>query len=389
MSEITYPGVYVQPVIAFPQGVVSASSSVTLFVGRTQTGLDGSCTTTSSLDEFVDQLGPVSASLPLSLAVRDFFGNGGAIAVVLSIGSPTTPLSEAQWLAAINGLGAIPPFNILALAPDVAGQDAPATVVLAAAAQCAALGAMVILGPLAAWQQAFDTDTLDTISADDLGPLPLTSRQAAAAYFPNLLVPDPATAALIPASPVGAVAGVWAATDASNGVWTAPAGVTHGLVGAGGLTAMLDDAQNQILADQGVNALRSVPNYGLVVWGARTLAGTAGSLDNDGYIQVQRTINYIRTCVDQLLQPLVFCLDDQTTWTLINQEVGGFLDNLWSAGGLVGATAAQAYSVICDATNNPPSDILAGVVNVTVQVALTQPAEFQVIEFQYSVAPPG
>ena len=69
------------------------------------------------------------------------------------------------------------------------------------------------------------------------------------------------------------VAGVYAATDASRGVWKAPAGIDAGLSGINGLQYTLTDAQNGLINPQGVNCLRYFPTYSNVVWGARTLLG--------------------------------------------------------------------------------------------------------------------
>ncbi|MDQ0463189.1 phage tail sheath protein FI [Caulobacter ginsengisoli] len=386
MSEVTMPGVYVQELPSGIGPVVPAPTNITAFVGRTQTGAAGSAATVTGIADYFSQLGPVSADLPLSLAVRDYFNNGGGVAIVLSVGSPTAPLSDAEWLAAVNGLGAAPQFNILALSPDVPGEDVPSTVTMAAVAQCAALGATAILGPLASWQVAFEAQTLDTISVDNLGPLPLSSRQAAAVYFPNLLVPDPQTTQPIAASPVGAVAGVWVSTTVENGVWVAPAGVNHGLIGADGLTAALTDANDLTLTGAGVNALRSMVNYGLVIWGAKTLTGVAGSMDPWRYIQIRRTLIYIEQSLKGSLNWVAFQPNNARLWPIITQVVSQFLTTIWQSGGMFGGTQAEAFSVICDASNNTPADMAAGVVNVQIQVALLAPAEFQVIQLQFEAA---
>ena len=67
----------------------------------------------------------------------------------------------------------------------------------------------------------------------------------------------------------GFVAGIYAATDASRGVWKAPAGIQAGLTGNSGLQYVLTDAENGVLNPQAVNCLRQFKVYGDVVWGAR------------------------------------------------------------------------------------------------------------------------
>src|SRR5262249_61016999 len=73
-------------------------------------------------------------------------------------------------------------------------------------------------------------------------------------------------------APCGAVAGIYARTDASRGVWKAPAGVEAKVIGVQGLSAALSDAQLSALNAIGVNGLRALSGA-IVLWGARTLAG--------------------------------------------------------------------------------------------------------------------
>ena len=62
--------------------------------------------------------------------------------------------------------------------------------------------------------------------------------------------------------PCGAVAGVFARTDAQRGVWKAPAGLEATLVGVPQLSVPLTDAENGELNPLGINCLRSLPAAG-------------------------------------------------------------------------------------------------------------------------------
>jgi phage tail sheath protein FI len=67
--------------------------------------------------------------------------------------------------------------------------------------------------------------------------------------------------------------------------------------------------------------------------------------------------------------------------------ISSFLTSVWKDGGLQGASAAQAFSVSCGLGKTMTSDdILNGLMNVTVQVAVVHPAEFIVITFQQQMA---
>ena len=58
----------------------------------------------------------------------------------------------------------------------------------------------------------------------------------AAIYYPNLVVND--GKGDFEVGPSGAVAGVWAATDAARGVWKAPAGTQASVLGTKGFSGL-------------------------------------------------------------------------------------------------------------------------------------------------------
>ena len=60
-----------------------------------------------------------------------------------------------------------------------------------------------------------------------------------------------------------------------------------------------------------------------------------------------------------------------------------FLKDQWKQGALAGTTPEDAFSVdIGLGSTMTPTDILDGIMNVTVKLAVTRPAEFIVITFQ-------
>ena len=110
-----------------------------------------------------------------------------------------------------------------------------------------------------------------------------------ALYFPWVYAPDPLQnnrPGLFP--PCGFVAGIYAATDASRGVWKAPAGIGAGLTGESGLQYPLTDLENGSLNVQAINCLRNFKVYGDVVWGARTLAGNDQAGSQWKYLSIRR-----------------------------------------------------------------------------------------------------
>ncbi len=206
-------------------------------------------------------------------------------------------------------------------------------------------------------------------------------------YFPWIQAPDPLVGnrpALFP--PCGFVAGIYAATDASRGVWKAPAGINAGLTGNSGLQFVLTDAENGTLNTQAVNCLRQFKVYGDVVWGARTLAGNDQAGSQWKYVPIRRLALFLESSLFDGTQWVVFEPNDETLWGQVRLNVGTFMQGLFLQGAFAGTTPQQAYFVKCDAENNPPASIAQGVVNILVGFAPLYPAEFVVIQIQQIVA---
>jgi phage tail sheath protein FI len=204
----------------------------------------------------------------------------------------------------------------------------------------------------------------------------------AAFYFPPVTVTDPLNENRPrPLGPSGTVAGIYARTDATRGVWKAPAGTDARLRGAT-LASTLTDAQNGQFNPMGINALRTFPIYGNVAWGARTLDGSDQAASEWKYVPVRRTALYIEESLFQGMKWCVFEPNDDRLWSQIRLNAGAFMHDLFRQGAFQGQTAAQAYFVKCDAETTTQTDIDKGIVNVLVGFAPLKPAEFVVIKIQ-------
>ena len=180
----------------------------------------------------------------------------------------------------------------------------------------------------------------------------------------------------------GAMAGVYTYTDANKGVWNAPANIALSAVSRPSykLTADQQGDLNVPVNGKAVDALREFPGRGTVVWGARTLDGNS----NDWrYIQVRRTLIYIEQSIKNAMDPYVFAANDGNTWVKVTSMVSAFLQGLWSRGGLMGATASEAFTVQCGlGSTMTPQDILDGYMIVQVTVQMIRPAEFIELRFK-------
>jgi uncharacterized protein len=202
-------------------------------------------------------------------------------------------------------------------------------------------------------------------------------------YFPWLNAPDPLQQGRInPFPPCGFVAGLYAATDASRGVWKAPAGIDASLTGESGPTVLLTDIQNGTLNVQAVNCIRHFPVYGDVIWGARTLRGNDQLASEWKYVPIRRLALFLESSLYDGTQRVVFEPNDERLWSQIRLNVGAFMQGLFLQGAFQGTTPQQAYFVKCDGENNPQSSIDQGIVNILVGFAPLYPAEFVVIQIQ-------
>ncbi|MDE2394980.1 MAG: phage tail sheath subtilisin-like domain-containing protein [Burkholderiales bacterium] len=211
----------------------------------------------------------------------------------------------------------------------------------------------------------------------------LSRSRNAAIYYPAPRLPDPLDS-LRPRSfaPSGTLAGVYARTDATRGVWKAPAGTEASLNGVVDLAAPLNDAENGIINPLAVNALRFFPAYGRVAWGARTLSGSDALADEYKYVPVRRLALFIEESLYRGTQWVVFEPNDEPLWAQIRLNVGAFMNNLFRQGAFQGASPRQAYFVKCDHETTTQNDIDLGVVNIAVGFAPLKPAEFVVIQLQ-------
>jgi phage tail sheath protein FI len=204
----------------------------------------------------------------------------------------------------------------------------------------------------------------------------------AAIYFPALEIPDKLNE-FRPriVGPSGTLAGVYARTDATRGVWKAPAGTDATLRGAS-LTVKITDLENGGLNPIGINALRNFPIFGNVAWGARTLDGADQRASEWKYISIRRTALYIEESLYQGLKWVVFEPNDEPLWAQIRLNVGAFMNSLFRQGAFQGQTPREAYFVKCDRETTTQNDIDRGIVNILVGFAPLKPAEFVVIKLQ-------
>jgi uncharacterized protein len=271
-------------------------------------------------------------------------------------------------------------FNLLCIPPYTASNDVDVALISLAATYCESRRAMLLVDPRSDWVDPASALTKFTdTNNDNVG----TRSRNAALFFPRIKMPNPLHGNQIEEYvPSGTVAGIFARTDATRGVWKAPAGIDATLNGVPQLKLVLTDADNGQLNQLGINCLRSFPAAGRVVWGARTLRGADQLADEYKYIPVRRTALFIEESLFRGLQWVVFEPNDEPLWAQIRLNTGAFMHNMFRQGALQGQSRLEAYFVKCDKETTTQNDINVGVVNVLVGFAPLKPAEFVIISIQ-------
>jgi hypothetical protein len=282
----------------------------------------------------------------------------------------------------------IPPLTIVTAPSTVPNTivDVPITDTLEKAANlCEERRALLIVDAPRSWN-------LDSAGPNyptkKIGAFSSIVRKNAALYFPMVRIPDPLQdGSLEDFAPCGIVAGIMSRTDAERGVWKAPAGIDaalRGVVGtsAAGTPIAMNDKENGDFNPLGINCLRSFPNVGHVVWGARTLEGSDVLASQWKYASVRRTALFLEESLYRGTQWVVFDLNDEPLWSQIRLNIGAFMQNLFRQGAFQGKTPQEAYFVKCDKETTTQTDINNGIVNIIVGFAPLKPAEFVVIKLQ-------
>lgn len=320
------------------------------------------CTT---FTEYKDAFGDFSLDpnhRRLTHAVYGFFNNGGTRCYVVRL----TGLDKID--SALTAFELVDEISVV-VAPGFTDNSTRTKIVT----HCEKMGNRfaILDGP----DTVKELSSLTTVGGTGLMP---GRTDYAAWYFPWIKVYDPVAEkysgvpdGLIGVPPSGHIAGVYARVDNERGVHKAPA--NESIRGALDVTQRLSRAHQDGLNPKGVNCIRLL-NDNILLWGARTVGGDANT--DLKYINVKRTLLFLRQSIDQGTQWVVFEPNSPALWQRISRSVTAFLTNVWRSGALFGDTQAQAFYVKCDKETNPQSSIDAGRVVTEIGVAIVRPAEF-------------
>jgi phage tail sheath protein FI len=368
-NNIEYPGVYIEELPEHIKPIEGVPTSITAFLGRAEKGPGYKAERCLSHADFMNVYGAPLSDNELSDSVRLFFENGGTecYAVRLPGGGP-------DMAAALAALDDVDIFGLMVIPPDTTVSEAGRKAMLNAASEyCLRRRAFLLIDAPRSWPKNID-DAVVSGFRDQL------VAESAAVFYPRIVLDAGKTSTVIGST--GAIAGMIARADAQQGVWKAPAGIELEMRGMIDLEQHLNDEENGKLNVLGVNCLRKFPTYGIVNWGARTLAGADGLGSEWKYIPVRRLTLFIEESVYRGTQWAVLEPNDEKLWQLITSSVFTFMLGLWKQGALFGDKPEEAFFISCNRTTITQDDIDQGRINIAIGMAAVKPAEFVVIYIQ-------
>lgn len=171
----------------------------------------------------------------------------------------------------------------------------------------------------------------------------------------------------------GYIASNMAATDGTYGPWYAAAGLRRGVI-----NGTLDYALSPTISQRTdlykicINSVPKIPNYGVTIWGIRTMSKKDSAFDQN---TCRRTFLYMEKKIKQLMRYYIFEPNTSYTRLQIYNDIYPFMEKIKNSGGI------YSYTLVCDTTNNTPEIINNGDLVVSVAAAPTRTAENIILEF--------
>lgn len=174
-------------------------------------------------------------------------------------------------------------------------------------------------------------------------------------------------------APSSYVAGIACSRYINEGFQQPPAGSRYPLRGAAGLKFEISAQQQEVTYALGLNPIRSLPNRGIVTWGARTLSPNPLFK----FVNTRAILNVLIDVLGRSFDDILFEQIDSagTVYARVKSIASQVCGQFFRQGALFGSRPEQAYLVVCSSANNTNVDLEAGSVRLDVYVATSPTLE--------------
>lgn len=196
----------------------------------------------------------------------------------------------------------------------------------------------------------------------------------AAAYFPDVVITDPATRTNVRCPPSVAVLGAMSFNDAVAHPWFAPAGFNRGALATVLETQVkLNRANMDDLYEVDINPITSFPSSpGVVVYGQKTLLATESALDR---VNVRRLLIEVRRQVKAVANSLLFEPNREELLARFRNAVTPILNRIQAQQGV------DRFRVQIDTTTTTQADVENNTIRGRIYVQPTRSVEFVSLDF--------
>jgi len=177
--------------------------------------------------------------------------------------------------------------------------------------------------------------------------------------------------------PSAFIAGIACSRYVNEGFQQAPAGARYPLRGANGLRFDITAQQQEVTYPLGLNPIRSLPNRGIVAWGARTMSPNALFK----FVNTRAILNVLLDVMARSFDDVLFEQIDSagTLYSRAKSIASQVMGQLYRQGALFGARPEQAYLVVCSDANNSLTDLENGTLRLDAYVATSPTLERLVV----------
>ncbi len=356
----------------------SAPTSVAAFIGIAQRGPVNQPVMLNGIADFIHNFGDLNPAIAVGLAISQFFKNGGREAWFVRVGRDSRSIDILGTAAEKTGLYAleqVEAFNLLCIPSLSQLSERERETALQEVIQYCQSRRAILLYDLPV-EVVDPTGVKRWLKEHDN-----TRQPNLAVYFPNLRIVDPLNmdrTCLV--GPGGTVAGFLSRNDLNNGIWHEPSGAELQLAGVMGLSYSLAPKEIDYLDSLGINCLRRTGEFGAVVAGAKTLAGTEPFPPEWRNLTIRRMTLFIQESLHQGTRWVSSRENGVSLWAGLRHQITGFMEELFQQGAFQGQTAAEAYFVKCDQETTSQREMAQGIVNVLIGFAPLNPGKFVILK---------